>query len=323
MAIEKIHIRGARLESEAVRFDCPDPDPSAPGLCLFLDILKERRIPIRSLSRSASGGPCFSHLCFSEKDEEAARAAAARPELKGRVKMAGRAGILSLFPHRGRLEILGAFVSALERAGAAPLFMSSSLASLTWGFHVHEMEAAVGAVRECFDAPAIGPPEGGMETEAVYMEPRIRIYGAREARRLSLFEMGMASGPGPCLSELGEMGADFEMAFIQSLPGREPRLFVFLKERWAREARRRMEGRGAGDFSGLSESASGADLLFFHGPHFKDRHGVAQAAFDVLKKSGVRLLAGSCSESTLYAAMPGGGLEKALPAVAASFEAPK
>lgn len=45
---------------------------------------------------------------------------------------------------------------------------------------------------------------------------------------------------------------------------------------------------------------SPVELLYFHGPHFQDRFGVADAMFGELQKHQVKILAAGCTGTSIY-----------------------
>jgi len=41
-------------------------------------------------------------------------------------------------------------------------------------------------------------------------------------------------------------------------------------------------------------------ILFFHGPHFGDMYGIADAAFSSLLKAGIKIISSGCSSASVF-----------------------
>jgi aspartokinase len=65
------------------------------------------------------------------------------------------------------------------------------------------------------------------------------------------------------------------------------------------------------------------EVVYFYGPHFGDRYGIAEAALKVLTESGIRATASACSGSCVYLVLPEGQSEEAVRALSRTFEIPR
>ena len=54
----------------------------------------------------------------------------------------------------------------------------------------------------------------------------------------------------------------------------------------------------------VSEIETPVDLVYFQGPHFGDRYGIAAAAFGALETQGIQLLAAGCTGASIYIVVP-------------------
>ena len=52
-------------------------------------------------------------------------------------------------------------------------------------------------------------------------------------------------------------------------------------------------------------------IIFFHGPHFGDRYGIADATLAALSKAHVKVIASGCSSSSVYMVLSQDDLERA------------
>lgn len=64
-------------------------------------------------------------------------------------------------------------------------------------------------------------------------------------------------------------------------------------------------------------------LLFFQGPHYGDRHGIADTALRALEDHGLAPLASACSQSCIYLVLPDAEAEEGESALSAVFLIPR
>lgn len=67
---------------------------------------------------------------------------------------------------------------------------------------------------------------------------------------------------------------------------------------------------------------SPVELLFFYGPHFAERYGIADSAFSILSKKGIPILAATCTGSAVFLVFPAGKASEAAGALVDGFEVP-
>ena len=162
-----------------------------------------------------------------------------------------------------------------------------------------------------------------METIAVYWEPRIKTYGFQRITDLALIEF---SYPLTDIKNLGEMllKDDFKILrpkfIISHIIDHDISFIICLPLN---------EGK---DFHASLEKASSATLcqyihpvsiLFFHGPHFGDRYGIADATFSPISKAGVEILASGCSSASVFLVLAANDIDKAEKALHETFEVAK
>jgi aspartokinase len=78
---------------------------------------------------------------------------------------------------------------------------------------------------------------------------------------------------------------------------------------------------GGGRPSGLRVDAD-VELIYFQGPHFGDRYGIADAAFGALFAADVPVLAAACTAASIYIALPKDTAGRACKALSESFVVP-
>jgi len=162
-----------------------------------------------------------------------------------------------------------------------------------------------------------------METIAVYWEPRIKTYGFQRINDLALIEFSYSLTD---IKHLGEifLKDDFkilrpkfiishvlhhEISFIVCLPLKEGKYFNTSLEKASSAA--------------LCKYIHPVSILFFHGPHFGDRYGIADATFSSLSKVGVNILASGCSSASVFLVLATHDMDKAEKALNETFEVAK
>ena len=172
-----------------------------------------------------------------------------------------------------------------------------------------------------------------METSAVYMEPRIKIYGLNEAFDLSFFQMEFNASRmaewGLWLTALDDLTADqdaakirFEWTLIQCVGHKALRLGLVFKNRWSRAVLDHFQTHGPSGDDASAPIISPAEALYFHGPHFADRHGIADATLNALKERQIEIRGAGCSGASVYLLFFENGVKKARPVMEALFETP-
>jgi len=160
-----------------------------------------------------------------------------------------------------------------------------------------------------------------METIAVYFEPVAKSYGVHSVTDVRLVQSSMPAGAGAryprgiptSFSEAGR----FSFVMLQYDPSGEARLHAVARPE---------EIAGVLGAFGLSEGPDvlirPVDLLFFQGPHFYERYGIAASAVAKLREKKSEMLAAGFSGSMAYMIVPHGTAEGVQAALAECFRLP-
>lgn len=166
-----------------------------------------------------------------------------------------------------------------------------------------------------------------METSAVYWEPNIKIYGFHEAVDLSLIELTLRTEQinrlGFCINELDNKGAHFNLTLAQWDEDNTLHLCLIFHRRWERRIIDHIQKKirvGAGKYFRVE---SPVELIYFQGPHFGDRYGIADSAFNIMTDNDIRILASGCSGSAIYLVLPEKSIKKARQLLMSAFEVPQ
>jgi aspartokinase len=127
---------------------------------------------------------------------------------------------------------------------------------------------------------------------------------------------------GRALIQMGEKGIHFHLTF--SRPCHEGLELCFLIQRdLVRLAEAQFEKSSGQRGETFAYQTTPAELVFFQGPHFGDRYGIADVALEALAGKGVEMMAIVCSGACVYVVLPEGKSEEAVLALAETFEIPK
>jgi hypothetical protein len=68
---------------------------------------------------------------------------------------------------------------------------------------------------------------------------------------------------------------------------------------------------------------SPVEMIFFYGPHFGDRYGIADTALGILREKGLPIIAAGCTGASVYIILPENCAAKARDVLSDSFDTPK
>lgn len=160
-----------------------------------------------------------------------------------------------------------------------------------------------------------------METTATYWEARIKTYGFHRMTELCLFELSLENFEiprlGHALCRMGEEGIPLVLTFAQVASQGLSTSFV-VPRRFEGAVRDRLREAVDLDRQGFS-----VEVIFFYGPHFGDRYGIAEAALQTLAGVGIYPAATACSGSCVYLVLPEGRSEEAVRVLSESFDIPR
>jgi hypothetical protein len=164
-----------------------------------------------------------------------------------------------------------------------------------------------------------------METIAMYWEPKIKTYGFQVVKDLALYKYRMPAdlpvewtraikriedGPNRfhllCAQLSESSGLDLRLLC-------EPEQGVSLARRIATEI------PAAGDRLQVTVPV---EMIFFQGPHFGDRFGIADFTYKALKEKSDVLLAAVFACASIYLVLPEGEAEETRTRLAAAFRIP-
>ncbi|MGD8984068.1 MAG: hypothetical protein PVH99_08335 [Desulfobacteraceae bacterium] len=166
-----------------------------------------------------------------------------------------------------------------------------------------------------------------METIAVYWEPRVKTYGFNEVTNLSLLEFAIRpeqmADLGFGVQELGDLGIKFFLVLAQSLGDENLRLYLLIKYEWEKRIITHLRQIIGGDPKRSIYVTSPVGLIYFQGPHFGDRYGIADSTFRALSRKAIPILAAGCSASSIYLVLPEERIKEGRTFLTRAFESPQ
>jgi aspartokinase len=172
-----------------------------------------------------------------------------------------------------------------------------------------------------------GKLKNKMETSAVYWEPKIKTYGFHEVYDLTMLEATIRQDRiaqfGSFLGNLGVPEINFHLILMQILKDQAIDCCIIFDRKWEEKIQQSCNSiiRKESEESFLLQSP--VELIYFFGPHFGERYGIADTTFQVLAENNLPVLAAGFSGSAVYLVLPDNGIKKVGPVFSSAFEVPK
>jgi aspartokinase len=165
-----------------------------------------------------------------------------------------------------------------------------------------------------------------VETTATYWEARIKTYGFHRVTDLCLFKVSLENFEvfrlGHPLCRMGEEGIPLVLTFAQGTSQGLSASFV-VPHLFEGSVRERLQETVDPDGEGVALQVFPVEVIFFYGPHFGDRYGIAEAALQSLAGSGIHPTATACSGSCVYLVLPEGKSDEAVRVLSEAFDIPR
>ena len=143
-----------------------------------------------------------------------------------------------------------------------------------------------------------------METVAVYQEERVKVYGITHKINLAL---AVISFPADDCAHWGQRIIDFErlierfelVTYHATEKDRTELHLLFDMENAAVLNKNMQESTEVRKNASFSLQLP-VEILYLFGPHFQDRYGIADIAFNALLQSKTDILVSGCSGTSMY-----------------------
>jgi hypothetical protein len=241
--------------------------------------------------------------------------------------------ILTIFPHDRRPLMSGALLGLLARERIYPIGMASSPSALSILTPLADTRKMIDGLFRAFEFPDYCSP---LEWQAAYLgkeqmfrdvvgsyeEDAIKVYAVLDEPELDLWtvrlrprwmeQMGMA------LKDLDDLGMRMPFFVAHSDPHGDLILALCLASPCRDEMHRVIDKRVPYAVSSVNE----AGAVFLHGPHFGDRHRIANALASSLHEAQIKPLAVSCTVHSISVILRAQDLHAGVKAIATRFHVP-
>ena len=166
-----------------------------------------------------------------------------------------------------------------------------------------------------------------METIAVYWEPVIKTYGLEGATNLTLvcihFKSVRMTEWGFWIWKLGSSMDGFHLVLLEHSDPNIFHLYLLVDSNGAEKILSPLDEHIRTDIGEYFDQIYPVDLIYFQGPHFGDRYGIADAAFKALEDGNIPVLIAACSGASVYLVLPEKKRHEAIPLLARAFHDPR
>lgn len=223
--------------------------------------------------------------------------------------------ILAVYPHDKRPEVIGTFIKSLARARVVIHGLASSPSAISVVLSSSRIKPAVEQLFEHFTFPGFTSPEEFFSAQAppkeylekvvaAYQEQVIKVYWIIPQPDLDFWGMSIATadilaGFADALMEMSQLS--LTIPFFTALPGLGGQKFILAfctarPQPGTGEVRRVLKHHLPGLRPLRLTPVAG---IFLHGPHFGDRYGIAHTLVAALAQAHIKLLALSCTISSI------------------------
>lgn len=143
-----------------------------------------------------------------------------------------------------------------------------------------------------------------METIAVYREEQVKVYGITEKAD---FALAILHFPGTSMALWGRriMSLEqslnrFELVTCHTGNSRAVELHILFDPKYADPLCSTVNALIKEEKNTAFTLKQPVDVLFLFGPHFQDRYGIVDIAFNALRKNDVEILVSGCAGTSMY-----------------------
>lgn len=147
-----------------------------------------------------------------------------------------------------------------------------------------------------------------LETIAVYKEARVKVYGITEMDGLALVTLSFPANHmeqwGQRVALLEEHIKRFELVTYHAADEKRTELHLLFDQIPLESLSDTLEKWVKSDQQSTFQLRQPVDILYLHGPHFQDRFGIADIAFNALKQNDIEILVSGCAGTSMYLVTP-------------------
>lgn len=166
-----------------------------------------------------------------------------------------------------------------------------------------------------------------METAASYTEAKIKTYGFETKINQCLCEFSLGSDQFIQMAQMrsapDRTTIPFEMVFMGPSDDEQYHLSIVISNHHRNTFRQFVIDRNPPHANIDMRFTAPVELLYFFGPHFGDRFGIADYTFNALAENNLSVIASSFSSASIFLVLPEHGALKAKAVFSDRFEIPK
>jgi aspartokinase len=147
-----------------------------------------------------------------------------------------------------------------------------------------------------------------VETVAVYKEERVKVYTITEKTDLAL---GLLCFPAQQIEQWGQHIADFkahtkrfELVTFHAGDKNRTGLHFLFEQNDSNILSKKISDLIIDDHNTEFTLKQPVNILYLFGPHFQDRYGIVDIAFNALLKNGIDILVSGCAGTSMYFVTP-------------------
>lgn len=156
----------------------------------------------------------------------------------------------------------------------------------------------------------------------MYWEPRIKTYGFQVVKDLALYRYrlpaDLPAGWTRAIERIEDGPNRFHLVYIQPNESCDLDLGLVCEAEQGIQLARRIAAEMPTAENRLRVSAP-VELIFFQGPHFGDRFGIADFTYQALQEKSALILAAVFACASVYLILPEGAADETLTRLAAAF----
>lgn len=330
----KIRLGGIKIiegRSHLVSFS-PPGENALPFISYRLAAERINLAQLTHLEGNGEAGP-FMAVCTDNKDSFSSYFLL-KMDQSNQVRLQSEINILSIFPHDQRPVVTGALLEAMASRSIPTYGLASSPSAISTLIASADMGGAIDALFDVFDFPTYRSPydwhaaykgkeQVFKEIICSYEEEIIKIYHVTEQYDLDLWRMSVPMQRMNSVSSLLKAmdEAQIKLPFLVAQPqGKEELCFAFCIATPHHEEMQRLLALHLSNAQAVCHEAVAA--FYLHGPHFGDRHGIANALIAALHNAHIAPLAVSCAISSISVAVKAEVFERTMQALSTKFQIP-
>lgn len=142
----------------------------------------------------------------------------------------------------------------------------------------------------------------------MYKEARVKVYGITEKNGLVLITLSFPANQmeqwGRRVALLEEHTKRFELITYHAANKKRTELHLLFAHTLSISLQETLEKWVKTDQQSTFQLRQPVDIFYLHGPHFQDRFGIADIAFNALKQNEIAILVSGCAGTSMYLVTP-------------------